>query len=262
VARLAAYRNVWWSLANEYDIMDKPVAAWDRLFQIVQEHDPVQHLRSIQNWQQLETHDSQTFYDYAKPWLTHCSLQHAHVDLTPIWRAQYRKPVVLDEVCYEGDLPNGWGNITGAELTRRCWEGAVGGGYVGHGETFLRPDEVIWWAKGGKLRGESPARIAFLRRILEEGPPEGLDVVGEVTNTHLRSAGQVGAYYLTYFGPRQPAQVTLSLPDGQRYRADLIDTWQMTVTPLAASVEHNSTIHLPRVPYLAVRLARIDPGSV
>ena len=33
-----AYRNVWWSLANEYDLMrTKTMADWDRFFRIVQE---------------------------------------------------------------------------------------------------------------------------------------------------------------------------------------------------------------------------------
>ena len=33
IARLAAYRNVWWSLANEYDLMQaKTMADWDRFF--------------------------------------------------------------------------------------------------------------------------------------------------------------------------------------------------------------------------------------
>ncbi|NIO15168.1 MAG: DUF5060 domain-containing protein, partial [Xanthomonadales bacterium] len=50
VARLAAYRNVWWSMANEWDFMgEKRDADWDRYFRIVQEYDPYQHLRSIHN---------------------------------------------------------------------------------------------------------------------------------------------------------------------------------------------------------------------
>ncbi len=33
VARLASYRNVWWSMANEYDLMEsKTMADWDRFF--------------------------------------------------------------------------------------------------------------------------------------------------------------------------------------------------------------------------------------
>jgi len=258
VARLAAYRNVWWSLANEYNLMEHlSVADWDRFFQIIRSCDPVSHLRSIHNFVWLEHHDTGFCYDHSKPWVTHCSIQHAHVDLASTWREHYRKPVVLDEVCYEGDIPNGWGNITPQELTRRFWEGTVCGGYVGHGETYLDPQEVLWWSKGGVLKGQSPARIAFLRRILEEGPAGGLNPVGEITNTHIASAGQPGEYYLTYFGNRQPREVTFSLPPGQQYRAEVIDTWEMTVTPLDQPVGHQSTIALPGKPYLAVRLRRI-----
>ena len=41
-ARFAAYRNVWWSLANEYDFLldTKPMARWDRFFQILETEDP------------------------------------------------------------------------------------------------------------------------------------------------------------------------------------------------------------------------------
>ena len=256
VARLAAYRNVWWSLANEYDLMLKtiPVADWDKLFQIIQTHDPYQHLRSIHNWQQLETHDCRTFYDHGKPWVTHCSIQHAHVDLASQWRELYHKPVVLDEVCYEGNIPNGWGNITGEELVRRFWEGTVRGGYVGHGETYLDPEDMLWWSKGGVLKGQSPARIAFLRLVLECGPAGGLNPVGEITNTHIVSAGQPGEYYLTYFGSRQPGQITFILPAGQSCRAEVIDTWEMTITPLDHPVENQTTITLPGKPYIAVCL--------
>ena len=38
VARLAAFRNVWWSLANEFDIMPaKQESDWDRFFQVIRE---------------------------------------------------------------------------------------------------------------------------------------------------------------------------------------------------------------------------------
>ena len=68
VARLAAYRNVWWSMANEYDLMpNKAMADWDRIFRVVQESDPYQHLRSI--------HNCREFYDHSKPWVTHQSIQ-------------------------------------------------------------------------------------------------------------------------------------------------------------------------------------------
>ena len=74
VARLAAYSNVWWSLANEYNLMhSKPLEAWDRYFELVQQADPYDHLRSIHNWQRLDVHDWEMFYDHSRPWVTHCS---------------------------------------------------------------------------------------------------------------------------------------------------------------------------------------------
>jgi hypothetical protein len=73
VARLAAYRNVWWSLANEWDLMRKTVADWDRFFQITQTCDPYQHLRSIHNCNEL--------FDHSKPWITHASIQNWNFNL-------------------------------------------------------------------------------------------------------------------------------------------------------------------------------------
>jgi hypothetical protein len=258
LARLSAFRNVWWSMANEYDVMPaKQSADWDRFFRIVQTHDPYQHPRSVHNWQGLDTHDTRTFYDHAKPWVTHCSVQHPYVDLAAQWRETYRKPVVIDECCYEGNLPNGWGNLTAEEMTRRFWEATVRGGYCGHGETYLDPGEVIWWSKGGTLKGGSPQRIAFLRRVLESLPPGGLDPLGEMTNTHMQSAGQPGRFYLTYFGFRQPGEVTVTIPAAGPFRAEVIDTWNMTIAALPEPVQGRAVIPLPSQPYIALLLRAI-----
>jgi hypothetical protein len=243
VARLAAYRNVWWSMANEYDLMrEKTVGDWDRFFQIVQECDPYQHPRSVHNCRQ--------FYDHNKPWVTHCSVQRSELDKVKTWREQYRKPVVVDECCYEGTIPQGWGNISAQELVHRFWLGTVNGGYVGHGETYLHPEDILWWSKGGVLHGESPARIAFLRHILEQGPAKGLDPVGRW------GAGVVGEYYLFYFGVRQPGLWRFNLPSGIHYRVEVVDTWEMTVTPLEGTFEGQFEIPLPGKPYLTVRIRR------
>ena len=80
VARLAAYRNVWWSFANEYDLMEqKRMSDWDNFFRLVQECDPYQHLRSI--------HNCRAFYDHAKPWVTHQSVQRHNLEQTGRCRA-------------------------------------------------------------------------------------------------------------------------------------------------------------------------------
>ncbi len=55
-ARLAAFRNVWWTMANEYDLFDpvmipgQKVKDWDRMFQVLEKSDPYSHLRGIHNF--------------------------------------------------------------------------------------------------------------------------------------------------------------------------------------------------------------------
>ncbi|MDI7275962.1 MAG: DUF5060 domain-containing protein [Anaerolineae bacterium] len=248
VARLSAFRNVWWSLANEFDIMrSKTLADWDRFFRIVQESDPYQHLRSV--------HNCHTFYDHARPWVTHCSVQHSDLGRVREWRSLYGKPVIVDECCYEGNIEENWGNISARELVHRFWLGTVGGGYVGHGETYRHPDDILWWSKGGVLHGESPARIAFLRRILEEGPEGGLEPI--IANWREQAAGREGEYYLFYFGLHQPAWHTFELPAGT-YAAEIIDPWEMTITPVPGICEGHFRLELPGRPYLAVRFRRVS----
>ena len=250
VARLAAYRNVWWSMANEYDLMpNKTTADWDRFFRIVQEGDPYQHLRSI--------HNCREFFDHGKPWITHCSVQRWNVEDTRQWRDQYKKPVVLDECRYEGNIPNQWGSITAEEMVRRFWETAVRGGYCGHGETYLHPQDLLWWSKGGVLHGQSPARLAFLRRILEQGPSSGLEPIDGVIEYRWPCAGRPGEYYLTYFGIHQPRRQDVSLPEGVAFTAEIIDTWDMTITPLPGTLQGKTSVSLPGKPYIALRLRKV-----
>lgn len=247
VARLAAYRNVWWSMANEYDLMrNKSMADWDRFFRIVQECDPYQHLRSIHNWRD--------FYDHSKPWVTHQSIQRPDLAQVSLWRSQVKKPVVVDECCYEGNIPMGWGNISAREMVHRFWLGTAHGGYVGHGETYLHPDAILWWSKGGVLHGASAPRIAFLRQLLEAGPAAGLDPIGGVVNA-LPCAGKIHDFYLIYTGVAQPALLELSLPEGESYRAEFIDTWEMSVTP-GALYSGRVDIPMPGKAYQSLVLRR------
>jgi hypothetical protein len=248
IARLAAYRNVWWSLANEYDLMQaKSMADWDRLFRIVQESDPYGHLRSV--------HNCRPFYDHGKPWVTHCSVQHHDVMRVREWREIYRKPVVVDECGYEGNIEKSWGSLPPQELIHRFWLGTCNGGYVGHGETYLHPQDILWWAKGGALHGESPARIAFLRRILEEGPADGLEPIK--TPTHLYGVGRSDDYRLIYLAVQQPAEFVLDMPKEGQYAVEVIDTWAMTITPLDGRRRGQSRIRLPGKPYLALRIRKV-----
>ncbi|AFH62917.1 DUF5605 domain-containing protein [Paenibacillus caseinilyticus] len=255
LARLSAFRNVWWSLANEYDFMEeKKPADWDRLFRIVQEEDPYGHPRSIHNGTRMYDHGSVRFYDHAKPWVTHLSVQHWDVTLPPIWRREYHKPIVIDECCYEGNLPQRWGNITAEEMTRRFWESIVRGAYCTHGETYTHPDNEIWWAKGGRLYGQSPERITFLKSILEEAPAGYKPIPGIYD---VPTIGVEGEYYLQYFGIHRPSYREIPLPEDAEFTAEIIDTWEMTITKLDHTLRGRSRLQLPDQLYTAVRIQRV-----
>jgi hypothetical protein len=234
-------------MANEWDFMKtKKLSDWDRMFRVVAESDPYQHLRSI--------HNGAIFYDHSKPWVTHASVQTYDFDKIAFWRDSYKKPVVYDECQYEGNIPNRWGNISAQEMVRRFWLGFVQGAYVGHGETYLDPNDVLWWAKGGVLKGESEPRIAFLRKVIEDTPAEGLAPIAD----KYPAGGVAGKYYLYYFDAHQPGQWEFNLPAGGAYKADLIDPWAMTITPIAGSFSGKFTLTLPSKPNLAVRLRRAE----
>ena len=246
VARFSAYRNVWWSLANEFDLMkDKKLSDWDHFFRIVQASDPYAHLRSI--------HHSKVMYDHAKPWVTHVSIQDDNFGKTADLRNQFLKPVVYDECKYEGNIPRRWGNISSREMVRRFWLGMTAGAYVGHGETYLDPHDILWWSKGGALHGESPRRIAFLRKLVDQAPVEGLNP----TSDYYQSAGQSGRYYLYYFDLHQPREYVFDLGKDTTYKADWIDPWEMTITPIAGTFSGKFSLSLPGRPYLAVRLQKL-----
>ena len=258
VARLAAFRNVWWSFANEYDLMkSKTLADWERMAALVADADPWQRLRSI--------HHCFHSYDHTRPWITHCSIQRTDwyktSEYVDEWLTRYRKPVVVDECAYEGDIPNNWGNITAEEMVRRFWEGTIRGGYVGHGETYWNPEEVLWWSKGGELHGGSPARIAFLRNIVEADFDETMDYVpdGSASDRNPPYFGRRNRYYLCYFGFNQPAWKMFEMPVGERYEVDVIDTWNMTVENVEGVHEGTFRVDLPARPYMAVRLRRTQP---
>lgn len=258
IARLSAYRNIWWSLANEYDLMkDKSTSDWDRFFRIIQEKDPYQHLRSIHNWHHPGIHyrSHAHWYDHGKPWVTHASIQHHDLYFVHEWREQYGKPVVVDECRYEGNLNHGWGNITAERMVECFWEGFVRGGYVTHGETYLHDEEIIWWSHGGKLHGESPSRILFLRQIAEEGPQ--LNPVQADFSWDAPAGGIEGEYYLVYFGSSRPAYRILPLPEDVDFSIDLIDTWEMTITPLSGNFTGTCRVELPGKPYQALRIKAI-----
>jgi len=263
VARLAAYRNVWWSMANEYDLMKaKTTADFDRLFRIVAQSDPASHLRSI--------HQGNILYNHAHPWVTHASVQGDFFDRAPEFFQSWRKPVVFDEVQYEGNLNIGWGNLSGQELVYRFWRGVLSGGYVSHGETILSERDAfdeqatppLWWAHGGKLRGLSPARIGFLRQLLEECMPAGRQLgLVPIPNYYYPRAsvprpdgGTSAEFY--FFDDHQPIWYEFPLPEGS-FTAEHIDPWAMTRTAIGGTFRGKTKLKLTGKPYQAILFRRV-----
>jgi hypothetical protein len=274
VARLSAYRNIWWSLANEYgQVKNRTDADWDHFFRVVEAADPYGHLRSI--------HNAAKFYDSNKPWVTHASIQNgsavADFGRAVLYRELCPKPLVYDEVCYEGNIDRRWGQLSGREMVERFWFGTIAGAYVGHGETLSNPKGVSWTGGGGELVGQSPPRLAFLKKILESGPPEGIEPIDQNYETHF--GGKAGEYYLVYFGTERPTAWKFALPrdppnknalrEGMKFHVEVLDTWNTTIAPidrvfttgkLAGSVfpaVGDPTIPLPGTPDMALRIELI-----
>jgi hypothetical protein len=259
IARLSAYRNVWWSLANEYDFMipplrkgqhgNKTVEDFDRFFSILEKEDPYGRLRGI--------HHASKMYDHTKEWVTHASIQNSDLTKVMSWREKFQKPIVVDECRYEGNISNSWGKLTAQEMVHQFWVGTISGGYVGHGETLLDPHDILWWSKGGVLHGESPPRIAFLKKTMEALP------FSEMTPAHpdpnifvLSKTGSVkaGSVYLVYALKEGP--ISLQLDGTKDYTVEALDTWNMTTETLKSAKPGEFTFLAPRADYLLRITAR------
>ena len=277
-ARLSAFRNLWWSFANEYDLFpNRTMEDWDHFMQLVQQEDPYNHLRSI--------HNCGSFYDYGKPWVTHCSIQNGVIHRVPVWLKKYNKPVVIDECGYEGNIHMSWGDLSPEEMVFRFWLGFTLGGAVGHGETYVNAEEVLWWSKGGQLHGESAPRIAFLRKIFEQAPAltafEKVDLefvnlmnggLGPIFDSLRKdekmaiAAAGFGCeasgynldegYYLFYYGLHQPALQMFNLQGGV-FQVDVIDTWNMTVEMVMEGASGQVSVPLPGRKYMVVRIKKV-----
>lgn len=292
--RLSAFPSVWWSMANEYDmLMKRGMEDWYEMEEFIAANDPYHHL--------LSNHQCVVIYDFTRKNITHCSLQIRDVDRVKEFMKKYQKPVVYDECAYEGDLPMDWGNISGFELVHRFWSLYAQGAYGTHGEVFLSADDVLWWAKGGILKGESTPRIAFLKEILKEaeGPlapwnireyakpgefqtPEKLfdGVRKDNPVAHLYYYGEEeerekmfqvpeyagryqDQYFLYYLGHTAPGKITLYLPEEALYRIEVIDTWEMTRKQAYFGKGGKVEIPLPgkeAIAVLAVKMGKRQKG--
>jgi hypothetical protein len=127
---------------------------------------------------------------------------------------------------------------------------------------------VIWWAHGGKLHGTSPARIGFLRKLVEDtaaaagkdSKRTGLEAAqpayylnASSTDAGGRSVQEI-LYYMDY---HQPIFYEFPLPEG-KFTAETIDLWAMTVTPLPGTFSGKTKIKLTGKPNQALRFRSVS----
>ena len=285
VSRFGSFDNIWWSMANEYDIMPYTNEEWNEFIKTVRKADGARHLLSI--------HNMIVPWDFSGECLTHSCLQIKSVERVSQTISEYKKPLMVDECCYEGNIPFEWGNISGRELVNRFWKVYCQGGYASHGETFLSEDNILWWSKGGKLKGESTARIAFLKAVLEEiggplkytehevtweemqyimaNPPEFMkdspmvNLAGKVNkdqamqmllDAKLYSSAYEDKAYLKYFGNHCQAVGDINLPEDKEYCVFIIDTWNMTKELIQENASGHFEVALPGKEGIAILALR------
>ena len=276
-ARFASLRNIWWSLSNEFDaVKGIPAEDWDKFASCVSESDPYHHLLSIHGL-------TASYYNYFEPVFTHTSIQD-HAPVLEQGRAFtirniYKKPVIFDEVCYEGNQTSRWGWLSGEEMLRRMYNGLMSGTYVTHAECFNTSDHedaTNFLAFGGEFHGESWKRIRFMREILDDLPAP-LGLADSSWDPYTSTAGD--GYYLIYFGDEIRQEWVFDLPTknaanaklgaGVKFKVEIIDTWNMTVTEWPSTFETGAPgryrvtdkdgglVRLPARPYMMLRIKKI-----
>lgn len=286
VITLGHHKNIWWSLANEYDLIDYSQEDWECFASCIHEIDSGRHL--------ISNHNAIHFWDFSNKDTTHICLQTEDIVHATGLLRKFGKPVIIDECGYEGNLEFNWGNLSAQDMVERVWTAVARGAYCTHGETFLQgiEREILWWSHGGTLRGESWKRIGFLRGILENlsvplsfldrsyvsYTQEELDKIRKMPSGMRPKEFSHGQYlkgllsatedeasrlqellsphcaafeeevFLYYFGRRCPGSFTPILPQGREYVVSIIDTWNMTVETIPCP----KTIKLPGRSYMAI----------
>jgi len=238
IARFGAYRNVWWSLANEWQFCSPQKQDTDfvRFGNIVMKEDPHHRLCSI--------HCADYCYynpttDYTRPYLTHAGIQGSCESNSMSYRSKWHKPVIWDESIYEGNIPGlGFANLTATQMAKRFWDATFYGAYQGHSECLLDQgvssndqSAVLWWGKGGTLKGQSPQRIQWFKDLMAKAP-DFSDLQVQSSGANISVLAKAGAYYLVYC--RNTNSATITLAGNSSYKVSRLDPDAMTETTVGS----------------------------
>jgi len=120
-----------------------------------------------------------------------------------------------------------------------------------------------------------------LRQVLDDAPAEGIEPIDKWQNPEY--GGKPSEYYLVNLGRQTPTSWEFKLPrrpqgkgqppaDGMKFTAEVLDTWNMTVTSVPGTFtlvkqtdyfhadKDGRSIPLPGKPYLAIRIKRVREG--
>jgi hypothetical protein len=92
---------------------------------------------------------------------------------------------------------------------------------------------------------------------MTETPEEGVYPFHNIWNkeTYLIKDNE---YYLFYYGNSQQAKARMYLPENVKFKLEIIDAWNMTVTLVQGEFSGMTEIPLPGLPYIAVRAIAIQ----
>jgi len=168
IARLAAYSNVMWDLANEYRFFRNDAGA-EKMGAFVKLCDPYDHLTS--------THGHDDFRFQSSPWADFALYQrwdeHGGYDFMVGNRTRQAEtgriiPQINEEYGYEDHYPQGWGENrvaparSAANRARLAWEIHLAGGYQTTGE---RANQGTGWGPdtgGGWINGRGDDSMTML----------------------------------------------------------------------------------------------------
>ena len=256
-------------MANEWDLCRaKTYDQWIEMSKLVAEKDPYHHLLSIHG-------GTAVYIDYNLPFYTHASIQ----DQGPLYNFEgaatvrniIHKPVVFDEVCYEGNHASRWAQLSGEEMLERIWNGLIA---VHNDKNYTG---FAYLATGGRFEGTCPSRIPFTRKIIDS-LPYSIRLADQSWDPNTACAGPDD--YLIYFGSEKPKKWAFNLPtkcsrwprigEGVKFEIEIIDTWNMTIQKCPGVFEtkfnkgryrliekNDKSVKLPGKPYILLHLKKI-----
>lgn len=256
-ARLSAFRNVWWCLANEYDLLLTPLSEndhtvkslsdlknWDRIGKALREADPYGHLRSIHNFTVGAVPD----FD----WLTHTVFQNSNTYCAVLdFKAKFQRPVIADEYGYEGNITGSvWGDRTPEEELERHIRAVMAGGYASHGEAYIvnGNNRDIFWAYGGEMVGESAPRLQYFGEIMKELPFDQMEPEIIMMNTSSGLCLHKGSelFLLFFRRPEDPAGFSFLTTDmAEEYELMVYDLWNRRECHKGTAAQGHVDVALP-----------------